>query len=235
MDRALFIIFFIIGVGVFLYFMPFLAGGLGFKVSNNIIREPANILYSFDGGKTIKEGEIHMGVFGKPNSEITSFAFDPADAEIVYAGTSGGGMIMSDDGGRNWYGFSDPRRVIASNEVIEDIFIPTSYRIIVVAHKAEGRVVYETMNGMKTVHELARFKEKDTSLLEKFLTDELRVAKKNVSVAKTPEHMQLALAAVVQTPGDTFATVLQKMGLGAGVVAINPYNSSHIIIGRMIR
>ncbi|MBI5420875.1 MAG: hypothetical protein HZA35_01005 [Parcubacteria group bacterium] len=232
MDKALFIIFFIVGVGTVLYFTPFLVGGLGFKVNNNIIREPANIFYSFDGGKTIREGEVRVGVFGRPNPEITSFAFDPSDAEIVYAGTRGGGMVMSDDGGRSWYGFSDPKQVIASNDIVEDVFVPAPDRIVVVIHKAGTYVVYETMNSMKTVHELARFKEKDTSSLETFLVSGLELRRENVSIAKTPERMQLALAAVIQTSGDTLTSTFGEMGISMGVVAIDPLNRSHIIIGR---
>jgi|GEM_PF-7035500 len=239
MDRAASIIFFIIGIGVILYFVPFLAEGLGFKVSGNIVRGPVAILYSFDGGKTIKEGEIHTGVFGGSNFDVTSFAFDPIDAEIVYAGTKGGGMLMSDDGGKNWYGLSDPKRVIAPDESIENIFVPAPYRMIIVAHKTGSRVVYETMNNMKTVHELARFKESNSASLETFLVGELELLRENVglpakaSIAKTPERIQLALAAATQTRDDDIAIILEEMGIKAGVVAVDPRNGGHIIVGRL--
>jgi len=42
---------------------------------------------------------INNGLYG---GDIYSFAFDPANTQIVYAGTWGGGVYKSIDGGINW-------------------------------------------------------------------------------------------------------------------------------------
>jgi len=40
-------------------------------------------------------------------SNMTALVFDPADSNILYAGTAGGGVFKSSDGGANWSGFND--------------------------------------------------------------------------------------------------------------------------------
>ena len=38
---------------------------------------------------------------------MTSLVIDPADSNILYAGTAGGGVFKSSDGGANWSQFHD--------------------------------------------------------------------------------------------------------------------------------
>ncbi len=233
MDKATFIIFIIIFAGVVLYFVPIFARVAGVPVVGNIIHEPARILYSFDGGGTIQEGHIVSGgLFQDSRANITSFSFDLSDMNLVYAGTAGNGLLISDDGGKNWYAWSDPKHIISSEAIIEDVFVLNPSRIVVVIKGTKTHIVYETMDGMKTVHELAHFVTKDEVSLKTFVENGLGLKKENVVYAPTSERMQFALAAVSSNPKNDIITSLHEKGIVAGLVGIDPYNNQHIIIGR---
>jgi len=91
---------------------------------------PDYVLRSDDGGKHWTRATVGLGV-----GPITSLAFDPADASVVYASQSGSGVFRSTDGGRTWVAVDDGLGDDAVFRVVPD-------------PRVAGRIYAETYTGV---------------------------------------------------------------------------------------
>ncbi len=232
MDRAAKVVMFVVIAGVVLYFVPFAAKVVGFEVSHDVVRVPASILYSFDGGTTFHEGVVRTaGILDSQDFNVTSFAFDPVEEGIVYAGTAGNGILISDDGGKNWYAWSDPKHVFSRSGVFEEIFVPTSSRVLVLEKRGREYVVLESTNAMKTARELVRFSALKAA--HDYLFN--RLGLRRDSVIAQDQNKRLVSAATQEQVGAGIFLSLREKGVIPEVVGINPKDAKHVLVGRVSR
>jgi hypothetical protein len=62
----------------------------------------------------------NFGSFGNVSGRVTSLAVDPTSAAIVYAGTAGGGVWKTTDGGANWSPLTDSQATLSIGAVAVD-------------------------------------------------------------------------------------------------------------------
>lgn len=106
-----------------------------------IAPDPAikGVVYVAQGNKVIKtvnNGETwdDRYVESRPGVNVTQIAIDPVDTKRVYAGTSGGDLLISDDAGLSWNA-SDAKFLAP---VVELLVSPFDNRILYVATQNKG-------------------------------------------------------------------------------------------------
>ena len=71
------------------------------------IRRDLEDCSSTDAGATWSNINAGLETLINAGAPITALAVDPANPEVVYAGTSGNGIFRSRDGGANWTPFNE--------------------------------------------------------------------------------------------------------------------------------
>ncbi|MBI4119225.1 MAG: hypothetical protein HY456_00070 [Parcubacteria group bacterium] len=112
---------------------------------------------SFDGGTTFLQPTLHRAA--QNGIDVYDIEHSPSDNRVVYAGTNHG-ILVSNDGGSNWYPYSDPAQEIDDQTVVYRITInPIRQNQIFISAFGNGNGhLYETDNGFLNLTKIAEFK-----------------------------------------------------------------------------
>jgi photosystem II stability/assembly factor-like uncharacterized protein len=79
----------------------------GAEGSNGVPQGFRGLFKSTDSGASWSAIGNGLASLLDTGSNMTAIVIDPANSNILYAGTAGGGVFKSSDGGANWSGFND--------------------------------------------------------------------------------------------------------------------------------
>lgn len=146
MEKAKQILILVILCGVALYFLPTALNVLG--ISAHSADKAGIIALSYDGGKTFQASAVHASA----STNIIDIVRSGTDARMLYAATNRG-LLLSKDGGLNWYPYSDLEHAVDSGAYVYDILVnPASPREVYVAlSKGTRGAVYVTRDNFFTL------------------------------------------------------------------------------------
>ena len=110
MEKAVAVIMFTVLLGIALYALP-----LFVAVPAGISRAPGALAVSADGGQSFVPAVLHA----PRNLDITVIDSQPAGG-LLFAGSTGG-LLVSKDGGKNWYPWDDLEKQIDNRTAVYDI------------------------------------------------------------------------------------------------------------------
>ena len=87
--------------------VPGVVYAAGAEGSNGVPQGFRGLFKSTDSGASWSAIGNGLASLLDTGSNMTAIVIDPANSNILYAGTAGGGVFKSSDGGANWSGFND--------------------------------------------------------------------------------------------------------------------------------
>jgi len=154
------------------------------RVLAGAVGEDPEIYYSDNGGENwhkLNDDLTFTTIWGHSQLQI-----DPDDKETVYAGTWGGGIYKTGDGGHNWEGLTE------TND-LDGPFSPTCLAVypgreqsILYACDRTDPIVWRSKNGGHSWHKFHVFDEKDYLLTSAITIDPQNSSKIYVSAFKKP-------------------------------------------------
>lgn len=145
MEKITGLVILIVGAGIFLYLLPFLAPFLGVDL--------ANLTETSGSGPVLNQVIFLSNARGENepafwNSSLKPDIFEiqssPLNSNVLYAAT-GRGLFISRDSGKNWYSWSDLEKKIDGAAVYKIVFDKNvNGRAFIAAFKNNRGYVYET-------------------------------------------------------------------------------------------
>lgn len=147
MEKAFGIFILFIAVGAFVYLLPQVGEVFGFN--GQTTANTAVMWLSLDNGRSFNGAFWHSAL----TPEILDIKRSPADANIVYAGTTNG-LFISKDGGLNWYQWSDLEKTIDSQTIVYRVVINQNNpdQVFLSAFRDGRGRIYETQDNFFTLN-----------------------------------------------------------------------------------
>lgn len=113
---------------------------------------------SLDGGKTFQAAAVHRAG-SKRNFKMHDIQRSPEDKNILYAATNKG-LLISKDGGTNWYPYADPEGKLNAKAQLYGILpIPHRNSFFVSAFENRTGYLYEASDNFFNIKTVAEFKD----------------------------------------------------------------------------